>query len=236
MAIDAFFLYQSKNCGHRIHVLFMMYDVYCYCQMKKNEWLWKFEKTGVVEKRGKEETKSMPHAHVANFTKTNFVAEFPCQHSHTIFRKDVWRHINWFALFRVTWYDFQEVKWILVSLSDMQQKRDNSNENTWKLNETYSISNKFTYWQFFELWTSHERKKANKFIRFCDDLGAWDTSKGTSVKSYYVLSQDFRCVYKENGENCTHCVQTDPTTNVWNEMYWRNDWWIKMTRIVTLCF
>jgi hypothetical protein len=22
----------------------------------------------------------------------------------------------------------------------------------------------------------------------------------------------------------------------WNEMYWRNDWWIKMTRIVTLCF
>jgi hypothetical protein len=33
-------LYQSKNCGHRIHVLFMMYDVYWYCQMKKNEWLW----------------------------------------------------------------------------------------------------------------------------------------------------------------------------------------------------
>jgi hypothetical protein len=28
-------LYQSKNCGHRIHVLFMMYDVYWYCQMKK---------------------------------------------------------------------------------------------------------------------------------------------------------------------------------------------------------
>ena len=87
------------------------------------------------------------------FTKNLSVAEFPCQHSHTIFRKDVWRHINWFALFRVTWYDFQEVKWILVSLSDMQQKRDNSNENTWKLNETfshlnnpiYSISNKFTY-------------------------------------------------------------------------------------------
>ena len=22
----------------------------------------------------------------------------------------------------------------------------------------------------------------------------------------------------------------------WNEMYWRNDWWIKMIRIVTLCF
>jgi hypothetical protein len=61
-------LYQSKNCGHRIHVLFMMYDVYWYCQMKKNEWLWKFwkrndyenfEKRGIVEKRGKEETKSM---------------------------------------------------------------------------------------------------------------------------------------------------------------------------------
>jgi hypothetical protein len=25
-------LYQSKNCGHRIHVLIMMYDVYWYCQ------------------------------------------------------------------------------------------------------------------------------------------------------------------------------------------------------------
>jgi hypothetical protein len=37
-------LYQSKNCGHRIDVLFMMYDVYWYCQMKKNEWLWKFWK------------------------------------------------------------------------------------------------------------------------------------------------------------------------------------------------
>ena len=35
---------RSKNCGHRIHVLFMMYDVYWYCQMKKNEWLWKFWK------------------------------------------------------------------------------------------------------------------------------------------------------------------------------------------------
>ena len=66
--------YQSKNCGYRIHVLFMMYDVYWYCQMKKKEWLWKFwkrndlyenfEKRGVVEKRGEEETKSMPHAPV----------------------------------------------------------------------------------------------------------------------------------------------------------------------------
>jgi hypothetical protein len=47
-------LYQSKKCGHRIHVLFMMYDVYWYCQMKKKrmimkilkkEWfIWKFEK------------------------------------------------------------------------------------------------------------------------------------------------------------------------------------------------
>ena len=65
---------RSKNCGHRIHVLFMMYDVYWYCQMKKNEWLWKFwkrndlyenfEKRGVVEKRGEEETKFMPHAPV----------------------------------------------------------------------------------------------------------------------------------------------------------------------------
>jgi hypothetical protein len=66
------------------------------------------------------------------YTKHFSVAECPCQHPHTIFRKDAWHHINWFALYRVTWYDFQEVKWILVSLSDMQQKWDNSNENTWK--------------------------------------------------------------------------------------------------------
>ena len=67
-------LYQSKNCGYRIHILFMMYDVYWYCQMKKNERLWKFwkrndlyenfEKRVVVEKRGEEEMKSMPHAPV----------------------------------------------------------------------------------------------------------------------------------------------------------------------------
>jgi hypothetical protein len=67
-------LCQSKNCGHRIHVLFMMYDVYWYCQRKKNEWLWtfwnrndlyeNFEKGEVVEKSGEEETKSMPHAPV----------------------------------------------------------------------------------------------------------------------------------------------------------------------------
>ena len=67
-------LYQSKNCGHRIHVLFMMYDVYWYCQMKKNEWLWKFwktndlyenfEKKGGSREKGEEEMKSMPHAPV----------------------------------------------------------------------------------------------------------------------------------------------------------------------------
>ena len=47
---------QSKNCGHRIHVLFMMYDVYWYCQMKKNDWLWKCWKKGSREKgaRGNE--------------------------------------------------------------------------------------------------------------------------------------------------------------------------------------
>ena len=82
------------------------------------------------------------------FLLQNFRVNTPRQYSEMMF----WRHINWFALFRVMWYDFQEVKWILVSLSDMQQKRDNSNENTWKFNETfshltnpfYSISNKFT--------------------------------------------------------------------------------------------
>ena len=49
-------LYQSKKCGHRIHVLFMMYGVYWYRQMKKNEWLWKFWKRNDLyenfEKRG----------------------------------------------------------------------------------------------------------------------------------------------------------------------------------------
>ena len=70
----SFLFPKPKNCGHRIHVLFMMYDVYWYCQMKKNEWLWKFwkrndlyenfEKRVVVEKRGEEETKYMPHAPV----------------------------------------------------------------------------------------------------------------------------------------------------------------------------
>jgi hypothetical protein len=42
-------LYQSKNCGHRIHILFMMYDVYWYCQIisagrsrstAENHWPW----------------------------------------------------------------------------------------------------------------------------------------------------------------------------------------------------
>ena len=53
----------------------MMYDLYWYCQMKKKrmimkilkkEWfIWKLKKKGgVVEKRGEEETKSMPHAPV----------------------------------------------------------------------------------------------------------------------------------------------------------------------------
>ena len=75
-------LYQSKNCGNRIHVLFMMYDVYWYCQMKKNEDYENFEKgmiymkilekRGVVEKRGEEETKSMPHAPVIYCTEITF--------------------------------------------------------------------------------------------------------------------------------------------------------------------
>jgi hypothetical protein len=37
-------LYQSKKCGHRIHVLFMMYDVYWYCQMKKKRMIMKILK------------------------------------------------------------------------------------------------------------------------------------------------------------------------------------------------
>ena len=59
---DYLILYQSKNCGHRIHVLFMMYDVYWYCQMKKKrmimnilkkEWfIWKFWKKGGSREKG----------------------------------------------------------------------------------------------------------------------------------------------------------------------------------------
>jgi hypothetical protein len=72
--IYSLILYQSKNCGHRIHVLFMMYDVYWYCQMKKKrlimkilkkEWfIWQFWKKGGSREKGEEETKSMPHAPV----------------------------------------------------------------------------------------------------------------------------------------------------------------------------
>ena len=73
-----------ENCGHRIHVLFMMYDVYWYCQMKKKERLWKFWKRkdyenfekrgGVVEKRGgEEETKSMPRAPVVKTKRIQLV-------------------------------------------------------------------------------------------------------------------------------------------------------------------
>jgi hypothetical protein len=72
-------LFQSKNCGHRIHVLFMMYDVYWYCQMKKKrmimkilkkEWfIWTFWKKGGSREKGEEETKSMPHAPVVTYRK-----------------------------------------------------------------------------------------------------------------------------------------------------------------------
>ena len=37
-------LYQSKKCGYRIHVLFMMYDVYLYCQMEKKRMIMKILK------------------------------------------------------------------------------------------------------------------------------------------------------------------------------------------------
>ena len=56
-------LYQSRNCGDRIHVLIMMYDVYWYCQMEKNEWLWKFWKRNDYEnfeKRGRRKRNPCP--------------------------------------------------------------------------------------------------------------------------------------------------------------------------------
>jgi len=45
----------------------MMYDVYGYCQMKKNDWLWKFwKRNDLYEKfeKGGGETKSMPQSPV----------------------------------------------------------------------------------------------------------------------------------------------------------------------------
>jgi hypothetical protein len=60
--LPSLILYQSKNCGHRIHVLFLMYDVYWYCQKKKKrmimkflkkEWfIWKFWKKGGSRENG----------------------------------------------------------------------------------------------------------------------------------------------------------------------------------------
>jgi hypothetical protein len=41
---------------------------------------------------------------------------------------------------------------------------------------------------------NNERKRNNKYNRFCDDLCSWDSEKGTTVKSYYILSQNFKCV------------------------------------------
>jgi hypothetical protein len=45
--------------GHRFRFLRMIMKI-----LKKEWFIWKFWKKGVVEKRGKEETKSMPHAPV----------------------------------------------------------------------------------------------------------------------------------------------------------------------------
>jgi len=49
---------------------------------------------------------------------------------------------------------------------------------------------------------NNERKRNNKYNRFCDDLCSWDSEKGTIVKSYYILSHNFKCVYKKNNEYC----------------------------------
>ena len=52
----------------------MMYDVYWYCKMKKKRMIMKIlKKGGVVEKRGEEETKSMPHAPVIIIIKYIFL-------------------------------------------------------------------------------------------------------------------------------------------------------------------
>jgi hypothetical protein len=129
-------LYQSKNCGHRIHVLCMMYDVYWYCQMKKkrmfmkilkNEWfIWKFwKKGGVVEKRGEEETKSMPHAPCA------------CAYGYR-FKINIQKNV---------WYTEQFVSIVCSIINTVTDLTPLCIEIFFLY-----IFNEFTYWPFIKTW------------------------------------------------------------------------------------
>ena len=47
-----------------------------------------------------------------------------------------------------------------------------------------------------------DRKKSNKSNRFCDDLSPWDSEKGTISKVFYLLTDNFKLIYKKNSEYC----------------------------------
>ena len=78
-----------SNSGHRIHVLFMMYDVYWYCQMKKKrmimkilkkEWfIWKFWKKGGGSSREKGGGGNEIHAPCGCAIKTQLLSFWYCK-------------------------------------------------------------------------------------------------------------------------------------------------------------
>jgi len=47
-----------------------------------------------------------------------------------------------------------------------------------------------------------DRNKSNKPNRFCDDLGPWNSEKGTTSKVFYLLTDNFKLIYKKNSEYC----------------------------------
>ena len=114
---DSPILYQSKNCGHRIHVFSLYcisrktvdteYTYYSWCMTSTDIVKWRktndyenfekgmimkiMKKEGVVEKRGEEETKSMPHAPV-----------FVCSNTSVAPLYGVY-------IFMISWYNFPEL-------------------------------------------------------------------------------------------------------------------------------
>ena len=47
-----------------------------------------------------------------------------------------------------------------------------------------------------------DRKKSNKPNRFCDDVSPWDSENGTISKVFYLLTDNFKLIYKKNSEYC----------------------------------
>jgi predicted ATPase len=51
-----------------------------------------------------------------------------------------------------------------------------------------------------------QRHQNKQRATFYDDLGVWDSSKGTTTKSYYVISQCFKCVFLKQNLYCASQV------------------------------